>query len=236
MVICHFNFSTTSTFFSLLFKRRYHPSVGEVCPCGLSFTDGLRLLFHVVQGLVSRKEAVVSALTHFIVGRIVEECAEKGMTQNTRHNRSLSAPACTPMLIPPLPRSHIPMAASVVQRPRLLGVCVLARGRGSGGVEAWRCSLFIPGSQLTHEVMVVTLSPSIPLCPRPLIHRCVKCVDDGERWYAAMCWSRRPPPVRSRSRRTEGGWVGREGDADFRDRYASSVMLEALVRTGRANA
>lgn len=80
----------------------------------------------------------------------------------------LSFSSCTPMLIPPLPRSHIPMAASVVQELAgcvIVCVCVcvcvgqLEEEEEEGGV-AW--SLFIPGSQLTHEVMVVTLSPLIP--------------------------------------------------------------------------
>lgn len=77
------------------------------------------------------------------------------------------------------------MAASVVQEPA---------GRAC---ECWAgvaCSLFIPGSQLTHEVMVVTLSGGsaerIPFVLRRSFTDPSKSVGDGERWYAAMCWSR----------------------------------------------
>lgn len=77
-----------------------------------------------------------------------EECAEKGMTQNSKHNRFLSAPAGQRRFL----FFHAPVFPWWRQLSKnSLGVCVCVWA----GV-AW--SLFIPSSQLTHEVMVVTLS------------------------------------------------------------------------------
>lgn len=106
-----------------------------------------------------------------------EECAEKGMTQNSKHNRFLSALAAPNA---DSSSSMLPYSHGGFSCPRACWVCVCVFWAG----VAW--SLFIPGSQLTHEVMVVTLSVD-PFCPPLLIHRCDRSVDDGERWYVAMC-------------------------------------------------
>lgn len=76
-----------------------------------------------------------------------EECAEKGVTQNSKHNRFLSAPAdeC-PFLLFHAARS-LRQSESSGRSP-----CVCARQAGVAR------GLFTPGSQLTPEVMPVTLS------------------------------------------------------------------------------
>lgn len=91
-----------------------------------------------------------------------------------------------PMLIPPLPRSHIPMVASVVL---VVCVCVWV-GRG---LLLW--SLFIPGSQLTHEVMVVTslFVGSAALIPFVSSAAHSQMMQQERRWWwatvcALMCW------------------------------------------------
>lgn len=71
-----------------------------------------------------------------------EECAEKSMTQNSKHNRFLSAPAAEEdSSSSTLPYSHGSFSC----------LCVSVRW---AGVARRR---FSPGSQLTHEVTVVTL-------------------------------------------------------------------------------
>lgn len=139
----------------------------------------------------------------------------------------LSFSSCRRMLIPPLPCSHIPMAASVVQ---VLAGCVSIMCVCWAGV-AW--SLFIPGSQLTHEVMVVTLSVrSAQLIPFVLCRSftdasgVLMMVSDGM-WPCVRAGHSSCPPLtvvsalrERRSRRW--GWR----DADIRDCYASLLVLE----------
>lgn len=84
-------------------------------------------------------KAVVLPLTRFIVGQTSEECAEKSMTQNSKHNRFLSAPVGQ-MPIPLLPRSSIPLSC-----PGACWLCgcmrALMRGLLGWGVAG---SLFTP--------------------------------------------------------------------------------------------
>lgn len=119
--------------------RMCHPSSGGY---GV-FHSGLRLF--VVQGI--QKEAVVSAVTQFIVARKVRNVRRKAwpkIPNTTAFFQLLQANADSSS-------STLPYSHGGVSCPRTRWVCVCVWA----GV-AW--SLFIPSSQLTHEVMVVTLS------------------------------------------------------------------------------
>lgn len=89
-----------------------------------------------------------------------EECVAKSMTQNSKHNCFLLVPAGQCRFLQR--HCRIPMVASVVQE---LTVCVCVCFFWAGVAQ----SLFIPGFQLTHEVMVVTLTTGsaafIPFVP-----------------------------------------------------------------------
>lgn len=69
--------------------------------------------------------------------------------------------------------------------------------------------LFIPGSQLTNEVMVVTLTlHSNPFCPLQFIHSCITTADVGVQWYLSHFLGQahsKPPHLTPRCR--EGGGV-----------------------------
>lgn len=135
-----------------------------------------------------------------------EECAAKSMTQNSRHNRFLLAPAGQCRFL--LPRSHIPRVASVVQE---LAECVCV---WAGVVQ----SLFIPGFQLTHEVMVVTLSAgSAALIPFVLCRSftgtsgVLMMVSDGM-WPCVRAEPSSSPPLTVVSTLRRSIWGGGGGD------------------------
>lgn len=99
---------------------------------------------------ISRMEAVVSALTQFIVVRIVRNVQRKAwprIPNTTAFFQLLQANADS--YSSTLPYSH---GGFSCPKARWVLGCVSVCWAG----VAW--SLFIPGSQLTHEVMVVTLS------------------------------------------------------------------------------
>lgn len=102
-------------------------------------------------------EAVVSALTQFIVVRIVRNVQRKAwprIPNTTAFFQLLQANADS--YSSTLPYSH---GGFSCPKARWVLGCVSVCWAG----VAW--SLFIPGSQLTHEVMVVTLSLALGLIP-----------------------------------------------------------------------
>lgn len=131
-------------------------------------------------------EAVVSALTQFIVGRIVRNVRRKAWPEipNTTAFFQLlqtNADSSSSML----PYSHGGFSCPSACWVCVYYVCVL----GGGCLESFHS--WLPADPWGHGGhSLSSLCAVDPFCPLPLIHRCVRSVDDGERWYVAMCSSR----------------------------------------------
>ncbi len=96
----------------------YHPSSGGYCAA----LHGLRLF--VVQGIQNGGRCIGCDTVYCWENS--EECAEKGMTQNSKHNRFLSAPAgeCRFLFF------HTPIFPWRLQLSKCVCVCVCVFGRG----------------------------------------------------------------------------------------------------------